>query len=138
MTHTSYGIIAYCKEGSEILFLIVKNVNGGHWSFPKGTPEGSETPIETAIREFEEETGMPAPPISGEPILKEEYDYTNKVGGTNHKINKYFMAEIERREGKKPMSDIAETSWRSFEDAKKIIYHKEATETLEKAKELLA
>jgi predicted NUDIX family NTP pyrophosphohydrolase len=33
----------------------------GVWSIPKGEWESNETPFETAIREFEEETGIKVP-----------------------------------------------------------------------------
>jgi predicted NUDIX family NTP pyrophosphohydrolase len=36
--------------------------DAGAWSFPKGAVEGVETPLGAALREFEEETGIPAPP----------------------------------------------------------------------------
>ena len=32
------------------------------WSFPKGELEGSEVPLEAALREFQEETGITPPP----------------------------------------------------------------------------
>lgn len=32
------------------------------WSVPKGEAEPGEDPLTTAVREFEEETGLPAPP----------------------------------------------------------------------------
>jgi predicted NUDIX family NTP pyrophosphohydrolase len=32
------------------------------WSFPKGALEGAEEPLDAALREFEEETGIAPPP----------------------------------------------------------------------------
>ena len=32
------------------------------WSFPKGALEGDETPLQAALREFQEETGIAPPP----------------------------------------------------------------------------
>jgi predicted NUDIX family NTP pyrophosphohydrolase len=32
------------------------------WSFPKGAVEGDEKPLEAALREFQEETGIAPPP----------------------------------------------------------------------------
>jgi 8-oxo-dGTP pyrophosphatase MutT (NUDIX family) len=32
--------------------------DGGTWSLPKGTPDGDETPEQTALREVREETGL--------------------------------------------------------------------------------
>ena len=44
------------KTGKEIL--LIQHQNGGHWAFPKGHVEGSETEEETALREIKEETGL--------------------------------------------------------------------------------
>ncbi len=39
------------------------------WSIPKGLVEPGEDPLATALREFEEEIGMPAPPIDYAPLI---------------------------------------------------------------------
>jgi predicted NUDIX family NTP pyrophosphohydrolase len=61
----SAGILAYKIEYGKIKFLLVhpgglfwKNKEEYSWQLPKGGVENDETHIETAIREFEEETGI--------------------------------------------------------------------------------
>ena len=54
----SCGAIVYRKFHGNIELLLIKNQNGGHWSFPKGHVEGTETEEETAVREIMEETGI--------------------------------------------------------------------------------
>jgi 8-oxo-dGTP pyrophosphatase MutT (NUDIX family) len=67
-------------------FLFIKRL--GRWDLPKGKPEGLETPLQTAIREVIEETGVPEVsnprfitnsyhtyPSGGETILKETVWY---------------------------------------------------------------
>ena len=39
------------------------------WSIPKGLVDPGENPLATALREFEEEIGMPAPPIDYQPLI---------------------------------------------------------------------
>ncbi len=56
-TEKSCGIVLL--RGNEPLYLILK-YRAGHWSFPKGHVEGSETEHETAKRELFEETGIQA------------------------------------------------------------------------------
>lgn len=69
-------------EAPERKFLFIKRL--GMWDLPKGKPEGRESPLETAIREVIEETGVPEVsdpqfichsyhtyPAKGELILKE-------------------------------------------------------------------
>jgi predicted NUDIX family NTP pyrophosphohydrolase len=36
--------------------------DAGAWSFPKGALEGAEAPLDAALREFQEETGIAPPP----------------------------------------------------------------------------
>jgi len=61
----SAGILLYKVEQGELKVLLVhpggpfwKNKDSGSWSIPKGEYDDSENPLQAAIREFEEETGM--------------------------------------------------------------------------------
>ncbi|WP_276091315.1 NUDIX domain-containing protein [Pedobacter sp. JY14-1] len=62
----SFGILMYRKRTAEPEFLLVhpggpffKNKDMGVWSVPKGeADQEGEAPLMTAIREFEEETGL--------------------------------------------------------------------------------
>ena len=54
----SCGALVYRdREGVKEL-LLIKHRSGGHWSFPKGHVEGSESEVQTALREIKEETGL--------------------------------------------------------------------------------
>lgn len=57
MQEKSFGIVPIYKKSGEYLFLLVQQ-NAGHWAFPKGHAEGSESDIEAARRELWEETGI--------------------------------------------------------------------------------
>jgi len=90
MTYKSYGIITYKRSVENNLeFLLVKNRFGGHWGFPKGTPEDGEMEIETAKREFEEETGIKTPEELSKEFFIEEYNF-DQQGDMKYKINKFF------------------------------------------------
>jgi len=56
---TSYGVLLYRKHGTTIQYLLGKIPQGNFWTVFKGIPEPNETPEETALREFAEETGSP-------------------------------------------------------------------------------
>jgi 8-oxo-dGTP pyrophosphatase MutT (NUDIX family) len=46
-------------DGTEsFCFLLVKQLNGSFWGFPKGYGKKGERPQGSALREFEEETGI--------------------------------------------------------------------------------
>ncbi len=67
MKKVSGGLVLYLEdtENEQILVLVAhpggpffKNKDDGWWSIPKGEPEPLEDIFMTALREFEEETGM--------------------------------------------------------------------------------
>jgi 8-oxo-dGTP pyrophosphatase MutT (NUDIX family) len=54
----SYGILLYKQDSDSNRFLLGLIPQRNWWTVFKGLPEGDETPHETAIREFHEETGI--------------------------------------------------------------------------------
>ena len=52
----SCGAIVYRKYHGNTEILLIKHINSGHWSFPKGHVERGETEVQTAHREILEET----------------------------------------------------------------------------------
>lgn len=54
----SCGAIVYRRFHGNIEILLIKHINSGHWSFPKGHVENGETEMETAKREIMEETSI--------------------------------------------------------------------------------
>jgi predicted NUDIX family NTP pyrophosphohydrolase len=61
----SAGLLMYRKKGGELqVFLahpggpLYRKKDQGYWTIPKGEPPENEPLLETAIREFEEETGL--------------------------------------------------------------------------------
>lgn len=57
----SYGVLLYKYEDGEHKYLLGKIPQGNSWTVFKGLPEDGETPDQTAIREFTEETSIPFP-----------------------------------------------------------------------------
>jgi predicted NUDIX family NTP pyrophosphohydrolase len=64
----SAGILLFRRglDGLEVLLAhpggpIFARRDEGHWTIPKGEPDPGESLIETARREFREETGLPPP-----------------------------------------------------------------------------
>lgn len=58
LNEKSCGALVYRKYHGNTEILLIKHLNSGHWSFPKGHVEEGETEVETAIREIKEETGI--------------------------------------------------------------------------------
>lgn len=70
----SAGILLYRSASGGELEVLLVHMGGpfwarreeGAWTLPKGEVEGDQAPLETALREFTEETGQSPP--DGEPI----------------------------------------------------------------------
>lgn len=66
----SAGILLY-RRGSDSLEVFLGHMGGpfwakkdaGAWSIPKGLIDADEEPLAAALREFEEEVGLPAPAV---------------------------------------------------------------------------
>lgn len=71
----SCGAIVYRKSHGNTEILLIKHINSGHWSFPKGHMEAGETEIETAIREIKEETSVD---VMIDPTFRETVSYFPK------------------------------------------------------------
>ena len=63
MSVYSYGILLFRFRNERLEVMLVHpggpfwtKKDEGAWSIPKGLPEGHETPLDTAKREFKEET----------------------------------------------------------------------------------
>jgi 8-oxo-dGTP pyrophosphatase MutT (NUDIX family) len=53
----AFGIVPILQQNGEYQFLLIQH-HAGHWGFPKGHADPGESALETACREFVEETGI--------------------------------------------------------------------------------
>lgn len=134
---TSIGIIVYRKTKKIIIYLIIKH-SKGHWAFPKGHCNPGEKPIDTALRELYEETGINKTElISKKIMLKEQYI----VKDNNEHILKtvqYFIAKTTQRAVKVDGNEIVDYQWCTFDRAITLITFSEAKEILIKAHQLIS
>ncbi len=130
----SYGIILVLK-GKEDRFLLLRH-QAGHWSYPKGHKEGDETPLESALRELKEESGITDSRVSDHPPVFEEY-MLNKEGKEYHKIVQYFISFTENDVVTIQQEEISEYKWATFEEAMETFTYENNKEVLKKAQEYL-
>ena len=113
MKAKSCGIIPFIREGDQFKFLLIKH-QLGHWSFPKGTPNPGETDLETAKREFTEETGIDNVVIISEDTFIEKY-FMVKDGVEIDKDVIFFLGEVSDLEAKVQPEEVAEYGWFDYD-----------------------
>ncbi len=82
----SAGIVLVRKEKNEWKYLFLRAYR--NWDFPKGLVESDETPLQTAIRETKEETGIKDFNFRWGKIHKETLPYNRET-----KVARYYLAE---------------------------------------------
>ncbi|MHC4662611.1 MAG: bis(5'-nucleosyl)-tetraphosphatase [Planctomycetota bacterium] len=91
---TAAGFILFHREGNSIRWLTLRNAAHATWGFPKGRCSGGESPLETARRELNEETGVrDINIIEG---FEHEISYIAEYpdGGKSNKSVVYLLAEV--------------------------------------------
>jgi len=136
---TSAGLLLY-KFESEVKFLLVHpggpffaKKDEGWWTIPKGELMAEETPLEAAIREFEEETGYKAegPFIELQPILQTGgkkvlcWACEGELDSSSITSN-FFTIEWPPKSGKpKQFPEVDKAGWFSIREAKVLINEKQ-------------
>ena len=88
-----FGIVPLTFRKNDWEVFLVRHLNGGHWSFPKGHQEKGESPKETAERELKEETGMEVICYLDHPYIVESYQF-QKEGTLVDKTVRFYLAEV--------------------------------------------
>lgn len=128
----SFGVIPVRMLEDGPRFLLIQH-GAGHWGFPKGHPEGDESPQESALRELREETGIKGVDLWDEPALVERYTFRGRKGELIDKTVTFFIGVLENDQGDSvelqleevqdyAWGDAAETTERlSFDEGRRIL-----------------
>ncbi|MFA6843392.1 MAG: NUDIX domain-containing protein [Bacilli bacterium] len=127
----SCGGIVYKYHQNELYILMIE-MNPGHWSFPKGHVEGNETEIETAIREIKEETNIDV-------IIDTKFRMVTTYNPTKEILKDviYFVATPISDDIKRQVEEISDLKWIYYDDALKVVTYESDKNILEKAIEYI-
>lgn len=133
MTHEkSCGAIVYRKHHGNIEILLIKHINSGHWSFPKGHVEDGETETETAKREILEETGVD---VIIDPTFRETVQYFPRKDA--QKVVVYFIAKAKNYDFVPQEDEIAEIKWVDIGHATSVLTYENDKSIVNKAKKAI-
>jgi len=114
----------------------LRHRDGGHWSFPKGRIEQSERPLEAAVREVEEETGLAG--IRPLPGFRSASRYRfERSGRSIEKAVVYYLAEV-RAEPVVLSAEHTEARWLDAAAARGTLTYEESQRVLDAAEDYLA
>lgn len=108
------GCVVFTHDNSHKKYLLVQNVRGNHWEFPKGRMEPGETTKEAALRELKEETNL-------EGSLLENFEstmaYTSTFDGEPIHKTVYFFIVYAHPTNLVLSHEHGAYGWFSYEDA---------------------
>jgi 8-oxo-dGTP pyrophosphatase MutT (NUDIX family) len=125
----SCGAIVYRKYHGNLQILLIKHVNSGHWSFPKGHVENGETEEETARREIMEETNVD---VTIDTTFRETVSYSPKKDTS--KVVVYFLARAKSFSYIPKLDEISEVKWVDIDLARNILTYDNDKSIVTKAK----
>ena len=120
----SFGVIPLKKENDVWMVLVILHQGGKHWAFPKGHGNSGESPLESAIRELYEETGLEIERLLKDLPLTEKYKFHRKRD-VIWKYVAYFPAVV-KGTLLLQQAEISDAKWVPLEDAVKYLTYKEA------------
>jgi len=125
---TSSGGVVFRLEQDTPHFLLIKDPYA-NWGLPKGHVEGGETPVEAAIREVAEETGLCQLQVVAQ--LPTIDWYFRDDGSLVHKFCHFFLLQCVGGEAKPQLEEgISECIWQPLEQALMTVTYANAREVL--------
>ncbi|WP_125683153.1 bis(5'-nucleosyl)-tetraphosphatase [Levilactobacillus yonginensis] len=113
ITERASGAVVYRLENDQPQYLLLKSATSNFWGFPKGHVEGTESDIETAVREIREETSLE---VAINPEFHADLDYDMKNGHHKHVVLYTALVPADAQI-KRQVEEISEYGWFDFATA---------------------
>jgi len=132
----SAGVLLFRQREDRLEVLLVKpggpfwrNKDAGAWMIPKGLVEHGETPVEAALREFEEETGtrlttVPFPLATVRQAggkLVEAFALEGDLDPAAIRSNEFELEWPPRSGRLQPFPEVAEARWLTLDEARQLM-----------------
>lgn len=134
----SCGAIVF-RKNSQIKYLLLYRKGDKNfkelWDFPRGNVEQGESEEETAIREIKEETGITDLKFYN---FKTFFQFFYKFQGELVKKKVIYLLAETQQQKVTLSSEHQGYKWVTFEEALKLLTHKNSKESLEKAHQFLS
>ncbi|MGV8087017.1 MAG: bis(5'-nucleosyl)-tetraphosphatase [Candidatus Woesearchaeota archaeon] len=131
----SCGAVLFCNINNKIKWLIIKHKSehNGHWDFPKGHMESSESEIETARREVFEECGLEFEIIDG---FKEVVTFSPYSGVIKDVM--LFLGKMTSEKIVLKMDELEDYKLLEYDDAIKLLTFDSSKDVLVKANNFIS
>jgi len=130
--HSAGGLVVRDDE-----ILLISTQNGRRWQLPKGHIEAGETPVEAAVREVREETGVTGEIVTELPGV--EYWYIEKGQRRIHKrVDYYLLRYVSGDAADFDPGEVSGADWFSWDEGIARISFDNERRVLEKAKHIAA
>jgi 8-oxo-dGTP pyrophosphatase MutT (NUDIX family) len=113
------GVVWRTGEDGTLQTALVHRPKYDDWSLPKGKPDAGEHPLQNAVREVVEETGLAV--VVGRRSLRTRYSVTLRTGRTATKLVDYWL--MHGRGDFVPNGEVDELRWLGVAQAAALVSH---------------
>jgi 8-oxo-dGTP diphosphatase len=113
------GVVWRQEAGGRLETALVHRPKYDDWSLPKGKPEAGEHPLQTAVREVVEETGLSV--VAGRRSVRTRYDVALRDGWTGPKEVDYWLMHGDG--DFVPNGEVDQLRWLGLAEAAELVSH---------------
>jgi 8-oxo-dGTP pyrophosphatase MutT (NUDIX family) len=135
----SAGGVVYRRVGAGTEVALISVGEAARWQLPKGLVGRGETPLEAALREVAEETGLTCEVVAE--LERVEYWYFSKGAARRvrfHKFVHFYLMRLVSGDVSGHDDEVNEARWFGIEEAEEILAFKGEQKALGEAREMLA